>query len=150
MKRFVVLSLLVALLMPSSVAFANTNTTKEVVAPKWEDYVPNKYQEPRMFSRGKSLGELGAGIGLSTTIILSPVGVPMIVHSTTKLKNIGYYNKKIKFDDGLAAAEEIKNPVERQKYYDNLVKECNFNPKFKVKHDREAIKQAKKADKNSL
>ena len=124
MKRFVVLSLLVALLMPSSVAFANTNTTKEVVAPKWEDYVPDKYQEPRMFSRGKSIGELGAGIGLSSTIILSPVGVPMIVHSTTKLKNIGYYNKKIKFDDGLAAAEGIKNPVERQKYYDNLIKEC--------------------------
>ena len=100
MKRFVVLSLLVALLMPSSVAFANTNTTKEVVAPKWEDYVPDKYQEPRMFSRGKSIGELGAGIGLSSTLFLSPVGVPMIVHSTTKLKNIGYYNKKIKFDDG--------------------------------------------------
>ena len=90
MKRFVVLSLLLALLMPSSVAFANTNTTKEVVAPKWEDYVPNKYQEPRMFSRGKSIGELGAGIGLSSTLFLSPVGVPMIVHSTTKLKNIGY------------------------------------------------------------
>lgn len=150
MKRFVVLSVLIAMLMPTSLAFANASTDKEVVAPKWEDYVPDKYQEPRMFSRGKSIGELGTGIGLSSTIILSPVGVPMIVHSTTKLKNLGYYNKKIKFDDGLAAAEEIKNPVERQKYYDNLIKECNFNPKFKAKHDREAIKRAKKADKNCL
>lgn len=150
MKRLLVLSVIVALLMPSSIVFANTTMSDDVVAPKWEDYVPTKYQEPRMFSRGKSIGELATGIVLTDLIITCPIGIPMVVHSTTKLKNIGYYNKKIKFDDGLMAAEQIKNPVEKQRYYDNLIKDCNFNPKFKAQHDREAIKRAKKADKDNL
>lgn len=150
MKKFVVLSVLTSLLMPSSVVFADTNITNDdVIVPKWEEYVPDKYKEPRMFSKGKSIAELSTGIVLIDTIIACPIGIPMTVHATTKLKNTGYYNKKIKFDEGLAAAEEIQDPEERQQFYNNLIKECKFNPKFKAQHDKKVIKQAKKEAKQA-
>ena len=91
-------------------AFAVENkTTKETVSPPvWSDYVPEKYENPRHFTRGKSIAELSVGIFLTDLIITCPIGIPMIVHSTTKLKNQGYYEKKVKFENGLQEAEKIK------------------------------------------
>ncbi len=97
-----------------------------VQAPKWEDYVPEKYQNPRQFRKGKSIAELSVGILLTELIITSPIGIPMIVHSTTKLKNQGYYEKKIKFEEGLENGAKIENPKEQQLYYSNLLKECKM------------------------
>ena len=97
-----------------------------VQAPKWEDYVPEKYQNPRQFRKGKSIAELSVGILLTELIITSPIGIPMIVHSTTKLKNQGYYEKKIKFEERLENGAKIENPKEQQLYYSNLLKECKM------------------------
>lgn len=95
-------------------------------APRWTDYVPAKYQNPRTdFGRGKARGELITGIVLTDLIITCPIGIPMICHATTKLKNLSYADKKVKFFDGL---EEAKNmsPEEQEKFYQNLIKECNL------------------------
>ena len=106
----------------------NSTTSQQtgVQAPKWEDYVPEKYQNPRQFRKGKSIAELSVGILLTELIITSPIGIPMIVHSTTKLKNQGYYEKKIKFEEGLENGAKIENPKEQQLYYSNLLKECKM------------------------
>ncbi len=127
-------------------AFAVENkTTKETVSPPvWSDYVPEKYENPRHFTRGKSIAELSVGIFLTDLIITCPIGIPMIVHSTTKLKNQGYYEKKVKFENGLQEAEKIKDPEEKQKYYDKLIKDCKLSTE---RRDKKLAKQQKKAEK---
>ena len=127
-------------------AFAVENkTTKETVSPPvWSDYVPEKYENPRHFTRGKSIAELSVGIFLTDLIITCPIGIPMIVHSTTKLKNQGYYEKKVKFEKGLQEAEKIKDPEEKQKYYDKLIKDCKLSTE---RRDKKLAKQQKKAEK---
>lgn len=102
----------------------------EVSAPVWEDYVPKKYQNPRTdFTRGKSIAELVVGIVLTDLLITAPVGIPMICHSTTKLKNISYAEKKEIFFNGLKEAETLQTPEEKQIYYDKLLKRCKFKEK---------------------
>ena len=127
-------------------AFAVENkTTKETVSPPvWSDYVPEKYENPRHFTRGKSIAELSVGIFLTDLIITCPIGIPMIVHSTTKLKNQGYYEKKVKFENGLQEAEKIKETEEKQKYYDKLIKDCKLSTE---RRDKKLAKQQKKAEK---
>ena len=127
-------------------AFAVENkTTKETVSPPvWSDYVPEKYENTKHFTRRKSIAELSVGIFLTDLIITCPIGIPMIVHSTTKLKNQGYYEKKVKFENGLQEAEKIKDPEEKQKYYDKLIKDCKLSTE---RRDKKLAKQQKKAEK---
>lgn len=57
MKKLVVLFILAALILPYQSALAivqSSVVSDDVVPPNWEEYVPEKYKNPRMFSRGKS------------------------------------------------------------------------------------------------
>ena len=181
MKRFLVLLIALSIVMSPSVVFAKVSETLEtengqkvddgipvsadsVPAPKWEDYVPVKYQNPRTdFNRGNAIAELSVGIVLTDLIITCPIGIPMICHATTKMKNLGYAEKKVKFNKGLEEAKTITDPQEREQYYSNLIASCklkdrsakNNAKKYKKaikeesKKAREAEKQAKKALKDS-
>lgn len=142
MKKIISLFVLLSILLPYSQVFAQEY---EVVAPKWEDYVPEKYQNPRKFSKGKSIAELAVGVVLTDLIITCPIGIPMICHATTKMKNTSYYHKKIKFENGLAEADKITNSVEKQNYYNDLLKTCDMTIEDKYKQEK---KQAKKDNKN--
>ena len=123
----------------------NQEVTQDAAeAPVWSDYVPKKYENPRYFTRGKSIAELSVGIFLTDLIITCPIGIPMIVHSTTKLKNRGYYERKVKFEEGLAKEKKITDPVEKQKYYDRLIKDCKLDINRKYKKDQKEAKQAAK------
>lgn len=53
----------------------------------------------------------------------------MICHSTTKLKNIGWADKKNKYFEGLEEAKNINNSNERQDHYDKLLKKCKNDRK---------------------
>ena len=99
-------------------------------APLWTDYVPAKYENPRTdFKRGSAIAELVGGIILTDLLFTAPIGIPMICHSTTKLKNIGYTDKKTKYFDGLEEAKNIPT-AEQDEYYSKLLKKC----KMKKKH----------------
>ncbi len=112
------------------------------VAPKWEDYVPRKYQNPRGdFKRSSAITELSFGILLTDLLFTAPIGIPMICHSTTKLKNISYYEKKQKFFKSMEVAKTIDNPQKRQAYYEKVLKKCKMTEKQKQKL---AKKRAKK------
>ena len=50
----------------------------------------------------------------------------MICHGTTKCHHVSYLEKKEKFENGLAYAETIQSPQERQEYYNKLIKECGL------------------------
>ena len=141
MKKLVVSFLLMTFMGTQTVFAIDTVDTNDVQAPKWEDYVPEKYQNPRNFSRGKSIGELATGIVLTDLIITSPIGIPMIVHSTKKKKNKGYYDKKLKFEQGLEEAAQISDPQERQLAYNKLLKDCKLTEEM---HAKQMKKQAKK------
>lgn len=149
MKKFVCCFITALLLLGNLSAFAADTIVKdavkkEVEPPVWSDYVPQKYENPRNFTRGKSIAELSVGILLTDLLITAPIGIPMIVHSTTKLKNKGYYDKKIKFEEGMAEAEKITDPVEKQKYYEKLIKDCKLDTDRKYKKDEKAAKKAEK------
>ena len=152
MKKSVIYALLLSFVLQSSAVFAakntkNTNNAEkfEAVAPVWEEYVPEKYQNPRNFTRGKSIAELSVGIFLTDLLITAPIGIPMIVHSTTKLKNKSYYDKKLVFEQGLEEAEKYTDPVEKQKYYDNLVKKCKLKEENRQKYLAKQAKEEKNA-----
>lgn len=99
-------------------------------APRWTDYVPEKYENPRTdFKKGTAIAELTVGIILTDLLLTAPIGIPMICHSTTKLKNIGYTKKKAKYFEGLDEAKNIPT-TEQDEYYTNLLKKC----KMKKKH----------------
>ncbi len=160
MKKFLNLSISLMLLCTNLCVYAedtalqNATQKEEVVAPIWNDYVPKKYENPRNFSRGKSIAELSSGIFLTTLIITAPIGIPMVVHSTTKLKNKGYYDRKIKFENGLLEAEKITNPAEKEMYYQKLINECRLDTNIKYKKDlkkaKKAAKEAKKKSQNNI
>ena len=114
---------------------------QQAVPPKWEDWVPEKYQNPRTdFSRGSSIAELSVGIFLTDLLITAPIGIPMICHGTTKIKNVSYSEKKEKFEKGLAFAQTIESQEERQQYYDKLPLKSGLNPS---KHNKILKKRAK-------
>ena len=139
MKKFVALTILSAFLLTPLTAIAETVI---VEAPKWEDYVPEKYQNPRNdFRRGSAIAEMVAGIVLTDLIFTAPIGIPMICHSATKLKHISYSDRKEKFEEGLEFAETIKDSKEKQKYYKKLLKKCKFT---EAKKEKLAQKRAKK------
>ena len=95
-------------------------------APQWTDYVPKKYENPRTdFTRGSSIAELVTGIILTDLIITCPIGIPMICHSTTKLKNISYADKKDKYFEGLEKAKNLPED-EQKEYYEKLLKKCKM------------------------
>ena len=106
-----------------------TQPSEPTNAPRWTDYVPSKYENPRTdFKKGSAIAELTVGIILTDLLLTAPIGIPMICHSATKLKNISYTNKKTKYFDGLEEAKNI--PIaEQDKYYANLLKNCNMKKK---------------------
>lgn len=118
-------------------------------APVWEEYVPFKYQNPRPFpKRGKHIAELSAGIFLTDLLITAPIGIPMICHAVTKLKNQGWYERKQKFEKGLIEAEKISNPKEKEAYYAKLLKECKLTEEKRQEQLKRMEKRAKKEAKN--
>ena len=98
-------------------------------APLWTDYVPAKYENPRTdFTRKAGTTEIIWGAVLTDLIITAPIGIPMLCHGTTKLKNASYARKKTMFFDGLEKAKTI--PVAEQKaYYNELLKKCGLKKK---------------------
>ena len=125
---------------------------KEIVEPKWEDYVPKKYLSPRYdFRRGSSVVELVSGIVLTDLIFTAPIGIPMIYHSSTKLKNLSYAKKKIIFDEGIRVGSSIKDPQEKYNHYRKLLKKCDFTAERALKvakqNERDAKKETKRLEK---
>lgn len=141
----------------SDSAFENEQTTPAVnnrrittytLPPVWEDYVPEKYQNPRRdFTKGGTTAELVTGIILTDLVFTAPIGIPMIVHSSTKFKNINYAKKKDKFEEGLKYAEFIDDPTQRRVYYKQLLKECKMTEQQKTKLAKKRAKQAAKQEK---
>ncbi len=145
MKRFLSIMLAILILSINVPAFAMSVEKSEAEglrdmrvqpaepadAPRWVEYVPQKYHNPRTdFKRGNAIAELAAGIVLTDLLITAPIGIPMICHSTTKLKNIGWADKKDKYFEGLEEATNIQDSNERQKYYDKLLKKCKMTEKI--------------------
>lgn len=149
MKKFISLLLVMSFVGANSQVLAVTSTTQtEVKAPVWEEYVPEKYQNPRSFpNKGKNISELAVGIVLTDLLITAPIGIPMICHSTTKMKNQGWFVKRQKFEAGLQEAEKITDPAEKQAYYVKLKKQCGLTEERHQKQLKKIAKQKKKADK---
>ena len=115
--------------------------------PKWEDYVPEKYHYPRSdFTLGGSIAELASGIVLTHTLFLAPVGIPMVIHGSTKFKHIAYTKKKRNFERGLTRAAMIKDPEQRKIYYRNLLERCDLTEAKKQKIEKKRKKRAEKQE----
>lgn len=154
MKKFLVLMILCAFCCFQPLVLAdgieNNQHAENIVAPKWEEYVPEKYQNPRNdFTRASAISELSVGAVLTNLIITAPIGVPMICHGVTKFKHVSYRDKKAKFEQGLRTAETIQSPEEKQDYYDKLPRDCRLKIKNKYKYDKKQQKKQAKLDKKT-
>ena len=135
MKKVISLLLLSFFILTPAMAMNEISSAQQVEAPKWEEYVPEKYQNPRTFpNRGKNIAELAVGVVLTDLLITAPVGIPMIVHATTKMKNQSWYEKKQIYDAGLIEAEKITDAQEKKEYYNQLKKRCKFDETRRQKY----------------
>lgn len=100
---------------------------KYVDPPKWENYVPQRFVDPKPGSKGWKITELVFGIILTELIFTSPIGIPMVVHSINRLREISWYKKKNKFEAGLEEALTIDDPQERKDYYKQLLRRLDMS-----------------------
>ena len=141
----ILLAMVIFASAPMAMAITDTTSPSDVKVPVWEEYVPKKYQNPRSFpSKGKNIAELSVGIVLTDLLLTAPIGIPMICHASTKMKNQGCYEKKAIFENGLKEAENISDPAEKQAYYDSLLKKCKMTEKKHKKQMKKLEEQAKK------
>lgn len=144
MKKILTCLVIWAFFVPLACLAVEENS-QEVEAPKWEDYVPDKYINPRTdFKRKTAYWEMAGGFFLTDLILTAPIGIPMIVHSATKVKNISYGEKKVQFEQGLKVAETIQDPALKKAYYKTLLKDCKMK---ESKKKRLANKRAKALEK---
>ena len=153
MKKFGILLIILTIFISQSLLLAEESSIKTEI-PKWEDYVPEKYQNPRQdFSRGGALGEMITGIVLTDLLITAPIGIPMICHGATKFKHVSYRDKKEKFEQGLKYAETLTTEEEKREYYKKLHQQCGLKESTKMKNLRKRAKQeakeARKAQKST-
>ncbi len=139
MKKLLILLLVFGILNANFTVIASENLQKNPAierqqtgiiyddAPKWEEYVAPKYRNPRTdFSRAASITELAIGGLLTSLILTAPIGIPMVIHGTTKVKMVSYANRKRIFDEEIAKAKLIENPEERAEAYKKILKRCNL------------------------
>lgn len=145
MKRNLSIFLLICMFSFITPVFAED--VNDVEAPKWEDYVPEKYYNPRDdFRRGSAISELVVGIVLTDLILTAPIGIPMICHGASKFKHVSYSDRKVNFEMGLIEAKKITDPNDKRLYYKKLLKQCKLKESQKEKL---AKKRAKKAEKEA-
>lgn len=119
-------------------------------APVWAEYVAPKYRNPRAdFSKKASISELAVGIVLTELIITAPIGIPMIVHGTTKVKMISYNNRKNIFDEEIAKAQLIENNAERVAVYQNILTKCHLKESTRQHYAKKEAKMKAKAEKKA-
>ena len=140
MKKLLILLLAFGILNVNFTVLASENLQKEPAievqqqsgiiyddAPKWEEYVAPKYRNPRTdFSRAGSITELAIGGLLTSLILTAPIGIPMVIHGTTKVKMVSYANRKRIFDEEIAKAKLIEDQEERAEAYKKILKRCNL------------------------
>ncbi len=89
-------------------------------APRWTDYVPQKYQNPRTdYTRKGAIAEIVVGT------LAVPFTIPFICIGASKLKHISYAEKKKMFFNGLEQAS-MMTPQQQQQYYPQLLRQCEF------------------------
>lgn len=170
MKNLYAILLMIGCLGLNSGVFAYENITNEVDtsctlqktiqeqkvinddAPVWAEYVAPKYRNPRAdFSKKASISELVTGIVLTELIITSPIGIPMTIHGTTKVKMVSYNNRKNIFDEGIAKARLIQDDEERAAAYKKVLKKCHLKEstrKHYAKKEAKALAKVQKGNKN--
>lgn len=151
MKKKISIFLLIVIFISTPISFAKEATkenTNDIEAPKWEDYVHEKYFNPRTdFKRKTAYFEMASGFFLTDLIFTAPIGIPLIYHSATKIKNISYGERKAQFEQGLKVAETIDDKELKKAYYKTLIKDCKLSERKKRKL---AKKRAKRAEKEKL
>ena len=142
MKKSFVLVLIASFMLWSVPAFAlseedsvhlrdmRVQSSEPKNAPRWTDYVPAKYENPRTdFTRKSATKELIWGGVLTDLVITAPIGIPMLCHGTTKLRNANYAMKKEKFFNGLEEALKLPE-AERAAFYKELPKKCGLKKMY--------------------
>ena len=145
-----VLALMLAFMLAIPMLSGCGSKQEELNIYTWEDYVPEKYYNPKTeYSRGGAIALIAVGVELTALIITSPIGIPMICNGSTKFKHVSYSARKAKFQAGLEEAEKIQDPLEKQKFYTKLLQECKLKEKNKEKNIRRSAKAKAKAEKKA-
>ncbi len=130
MKKTITAFLLLCMAALTLPAFADTydNRVQGIYpenAPRWTDYVPQKYQNPRTdYSKKTAITQIVVGT------LAIPFTIPFLCMGTTKLKNISYAEKKQMFFNGLNQAA-MMTPQQQQQYYPQLLQQCGLTKKQK-------------------
>ncbi len=147
MKKILSLLIVFSFIAGNTAVFAHVES-EEVQPPKWEDYVPEKYQNPRTdIKRNNAIKKMAIGGFLTDLLITAPIGIPMLCQGITDFKHVSYRDRKKKFYKGLEEAKQIQNPEKKAAYYEELLKSCKLKEKDKVKLAKKAAKKQAKLKK---
>ncbi|MBO6087857.1 hypothetical protein J6P92_05885 [bacterium] len=171
MKKFITLILLISMFVVNSSVYAIDDLDfensapipserkikeqqEELVvhddAPIWAEYVAPKYRNPRSdFKKGSSIAELVVGVILTDLILTAPIGIPMTIHGTTKVKMVSYNNRKNIFDEEIAKAKLIQDDTERAAAYQKILKQCHLKESTRQHYAKKEAKAKKKAAKKA-
>lgn len=137
-------------LTPSATDVSTAITNVHNDAPVWAEYVAPKYRNPRSdFGKGAAISELVVGIVLTELILTAPIGIPMTVHGTTKVKMVSYNNRKQIFDEEIAKAQLIEDDKERADAYKKVLKRCHLKESTRKHYAKKEAKAKKKAAKKN-
>ena len=112
-KIISILSIITALLIPCIAS------AQEVSTPVFEEFMQTDII-PKYSSRTSIMVEKVTGLFLTASLVASPVGVPMILHSKEREK-ANYWNaRKDQFNIALASCNRLQDTVSRNSCYTQL------------------------------
>ena len=130
MKKNLILLLAISIFSLNNVVFATEALTSDVVhddAPKWEEYVAPKYRNPHATcEKDPAVKQLVWGVVLTELIITCPIGIPMTISGTKKVKMLSYENRKKIFDEEISKAQLIQDDAQRKAEYKRILSKCHL------------------------
>ena len=122
MKKFLTIVLMYALCTPALAINENE--------PKWEEFAPTKYVNPKDKSDSGFEVEMAIGGLLTSTIVLAPIGAPLMIHAENRRKHAYWSERKRAFNNAVNTCKLLQNT--------NEINACFIN----VRND-EAMKRQK-------
>lgn len=118
MKKICIL-LIGALMITDIVTFAQDETVQEIAPPVFEEFIQTDIV-PKYSSRTGIMVEKVSGIFLTASLVGSPIGVPMILHSNEREKANYWNSRKEQFNIALASCNRLQDIASRNACYTQL------------------------------
>ena len=111
--------LIAAIMISDIVTFAQEETVQEIAPPVFEEFLQTDIV-PKYSGRTGIMVEKVSGIFLTASLVGSPIGVPLILHSKEREKANYWNSRKEQFNIALASCNRLQDITSRNACYTQL------------------------------